>query len=403
MTTFNTIEEALADIALGRPVVVVDDEDRENEGDLIFAAEKATPEVMAFMIRYTSGYVCVALPESDCVRLDLPPMHHTNQDARGTAYTVTVDAAEGVSTGISAADRARTTRLLASADTVPSDLRRPGHVVPLRAREHGVLARRGHTEATVDLARLAGLRPAGALCEIVNDDGTMARLPQLEIFAKEHDLKLISIEQLVEYRKRTESLVVRAAETVIPNRFGTWRAVGFASSVDGGEHIALVLGDLGDGTDVLTRVHSECLTGDVLHSDRCDCGTQLDAAMAEISAQGRGVVVYLRGQEGRGIGLIAKLRAYALQDGGVDTVDANLELGHPVDARDYTNAAHILADLGVSSVRLLTNNPDKVAALHRFGLDVTGRAALPVHVTEHNLRYLTVKRDRLGHQIEGLA
>ncbi|GAB2818568.1 bifunctional 3,4-dihydroxy-2-butanone-4-phosphate synthase/GTP cyclohydrolase II [Actinocorallia aurea] len=402
MTTFSTIEEALADIALGRPVVVVDDEDRENEGDLIFAAEKATPELMAFMIRYTSGYVCIALPDSDCKRLDLPPMYHSNQDVRGTAYTVSVDAAEGVSTGISAADRARTTRLLASADTVPSDLRRPGHVVPLRAREHGVLVRRGHTEATVDLARLAGLRPAGALCEIVNDDGTMARLPQLEVFAKEHDLKLISIEQLVEYRKRHESLVARAAETVIPNRFGAWRAVGYTSAIDGGEHIALVLGDLGDGSDVLTRVHSECLTGDVLHSDRCDCGTQLDGAMAEIARAGRGVVVYLRGQEGRGIGLIAKLRAYGLQDAGADTVDANLELGHPIDAREYTNAAHILADLGVKSVRLLTNNPEKISALSSFGLEVSGREALPVHVTEHNRRYLTVKRDRLGHQIEGL-
>ncbi|GAB3679333.1 bifunctional 3,4-dihydroxy-2-butanone-4-phosphate synthase/GTP cyclohydrolase II [Actinocorallia lasiicapitis] len=403
MTIFNTIEEALADIAAGRPVVVVDDENRENEGDLVFAAEHATPELLAFTVRYTSGYICAPVTEADADRLNLPPMHHTNQDVRGTAYTVTVDASEGVSTGISAADRAHTIRLLADPATVPSDLRRPGHVVPLRAKDQGVLVRRGHTEATIDLARMAGLRPAGVLCEIVNDDGTMARLPQLEVFAKEHDLKLISIEQLVEYRKRTETLVSRDAETTIPNRFGQWQAVGYTSRIDGGEHIAMVLGDLSDGRDVLVRVHSECLTGDVLHSERCDCGTQLDAAMEEISAAGRGVIVYLRGQEGRGIGLIAKLRAYALQDGGADTVDANLELGHPVDARDYTNAAHILTDLGVKSLSLLTNNPAKTAALAEFGLEITGRVALPARVTEHNRRYLTVKRDRLGHEIEGLS
>ncbi|MEO5874988.1 MAG: bifunctional 3,4-dihydroxy-2-butanone-4-phosphate synthase/GTP cyclohydrolase II [Streptosporangiaceae bacterium] len=402
----NTIEEAIADIAAGRAVVVVDDEGRENEGDLVFAAEHATPELLAFMVRYTSGYICAPVTDSEADRLDLPPMHHTNQDVRGTAYTVSVDASEGISTGISAADRARTIRLLSSPDTKPSDLRRPGHVVPLRARAQGVLVRPGHTEATIDLARLAGCRPAGVLCEIVNDDGTMARLPQLEIFAKEHDLKLISIEQLVEYRKRTERLVTRNAETTIPNRFGSWRAVGYTSAVDGGEHIALVMGDVGTGTDdgsnVLVRVHSECLTGDVLHSERCDCGTQLDEAMEEIARVGRGIVVYLRGHEGRGIGLIAKLQAYALQDTGVDTVDANVELGHPIDSRDYTNSAHILSDLGVRSLRLLTNNSAKLAALDRFGLEVLGREALPVVITEHNRRYLTVKRDRLGHEIEGL-
>jgi len=398
----NTIEEAIADIAAGKAVVVVDDEGRENEGDLVFAAEHATPELIAFMVRYTSGYICAPLTDSEADRLDLPPMHHTNQDVRGTAYTVSVDASEGISTGISAADRARTIRLLSAPDTKPTDLRRPGHVVPLRARAQGVLVRPGHTEATIDLARLAGCRPAGVLCEIVNDDGTMARMPQLEIFAKEHDLKLISIEQLVDYRKRTERLVSRDAETTIPNRFGTWRAVGYTSSIDGGEHIALVMGDLGDGTDVLVRVHSECLTGDVLHSERCDCGTQLDEAMEEIAKVGRGVIVYLRGHEGRGIGLIAKLQAYALQDTGVDTVDANVELGHPIDSRDYSNSAHILNDLGVRSLRLLTNNPAKLSVLKSFGFEVLGREALPVIITEHNRRYLTVKRDRLGHEIEGL-
>ena len=397
---FDSIEEAIADIAAGKAVVVVDDEDRENEGDLVFAAEHATPELLAFMVRHTSGYICAPLTEEDCERLDLPPAHHTNQDQRGTAYTVSVDAREGVATGISAADRAHTIRLLASPATRPTDLTRPGHVVPLRAKSKGVLERTGHTEATVDLARLAGCRPAGVLCEIVNDDGTMARLPELQIFAKQHDLKLISIEQLVEYRKRTEKMVVREAETRLPNRFGVWRAFGYSSMIDGGEHMALVLGDLGDGSDVLVRAHSECLTGDVLHSDRCDCGTQLDAAMAAIAAEGRGVILYLRGHEGRGIGLIAKLRAYALQDNGSDTVDANLELGLPTDAREYTNAAQMLSDLGVRSVRVLTNNPDKLRGLQGFGIEVLGRVGLPVHVTQYNRRYLTVKRDRLGHEIE---
>lgn len=397
---FDSVEDAIADIAAGKAVIVVDDEDRENEGDLIFAAEHATPELVAFMVRHTSGYICAPLTEEDCERLALPPAHHTNQDRRGTAYTVSVDAAQGVATGISAADRAHTLRLLAGADTLPADLTRPGHVVPLRAKSKGVLERTGHTEATVDLARLAGCRPAGVLCEIVNDDGTMARLPELQIFAKQHDLKLISIEQLVEYRKRTEKMVIREAETRLPNRFGMWHAFGYSSMIDGGEHMALVLGDLGDGSDVLIRAHSECLTGDVLHSDRCDCGTQLDAAMEAISAEGRGVILYLRGHEGRGIGLIAKLRAYALQDNGSDTVDANLELGLPTDAREYTNAAQMLSDLGVRSVRVLTNNPDKLRGLQGFGIEVLGRVSLPVNVTPYNRRYLEVKRDRLGHEID---
>ncbi|WP_018657325.1 bifunctional 3,4-dihydroxy-2-butanone-4-phosphate synthase/GTP cyclohydrolase II [Actinomadura flavalba] len=399
---FDPIEEAVADIAAGRPVVVVDDEDRENEGDIIFAASLATPELLAFTVRYTSGVICVPMTGADLDRLQIPLMVSQNAERMRTAYTVSVDAAEGVSTGISAADRAHTIRLLAEPATTAGAFVRPGHIFPLRYREGGVLARRGHTEAAVDLAVLAGLAPAGVLAEVVNDDGTMARLPELQVFAKEHGLKLISVEQLAAYRRHTETTVTRVVETRLPNRYGDWTAVGFSSEVDGGEHVALVLGDLGDGADVLVRVHSECLTGDVLHSQRCDCGAQLDAAMERVAAEGRGVILYLRGHEGRGIGLLAKLRAYALQDEGADTVDANLELGLPADAREYSNAAHMLRDLGVTSVRVLTNNPAKLDGLDGFGLDVLGREAMPVAVTEHNLRYLTVKRDRLGHRIENL-
>jgi 3,4-dihydroxy 2-butanone 4-phosphate synthase/GTP cyclohydrolase II len=399
---FDDVEAAIADIAAGKAVVVVDDADRENEGDLIFAAGKATPELLAFMIRYTSGVICVPMLGKDLDRLQIPLMTAQNRERMRTAYTVSVDARDGVTTGISAADRARTIRTLSDSATEPYDLVRPGHIFPLRYHEGGVLRRRGHTEAAVDLARLAGLAEAGVLAEIVNDDGTMARLAQLEVFAKEHDLKLISIEQLVEYRRHTERMVKRVAETRLPNRHGTWRAIGYASAIDGGEHLALVYGDLGAGDDVLVRAHSECLTGDVLGSARCDCGTQLDMAMAEIARAGRGVVLYLRGHEGRGIGLLSKLRAYALQDNGSDTVDANLELGLPADAREYSNAAQMLTDLGVTSIRVLTNNPEKLKGLAGFGLEVLGRVALPVVVTEHNRRYLAVKRDRLGHEIEGL-
>jgi 3,4-dihydroxy 2-butanone 4-phosphate synthase / GTP cyclohydrolase II len=400
---FDTIPEAIADIAAGRPVVVVDDEDRENEGDIIFAAAKATPELLTFTIRHTSGVICVPMRGRDLDRLQIPLMTAQNSERMRTAYTVSVDARDGVSTGISAADRARTIRTLCDSATEPYELVRPGHIFPLRYHEGGVLRRRGHTEAAVDLARLAGLSEAGVLAEIVNDDGTMARLPELQVFAKEHKLRLVSIEQLAEYRKRTEPMVERVVETRVPNRYGMWRAVGFASSIDGGEHVALVYGDLGDGRDVLVRAHSECLTGDVLHSERCDCGPQLDTAMELVAAEGRGVIVYLRGHEGRGIGLLAKLRAYALQDNGSDTVDANLELGLPADAREYSNAAHMLRALGVRSVRVLTNNPAKLRGLDGYGLEVLGRVAMPVRVTEHNRRYLTVKRDRLGHQIDGLS
>jgi 3,4-dihydroxy 2-butanone 4-phosphate synthase/GTP cyclohydrolase II len=405
VTGLDSVERAVADIAAGKAVIVVDDEDRENEGDLIFAAELATPELVAFMVRYTSGYVCVPMEDGDCDRLDLPPMFHTNQDKRGTAYTVTVDAREGVSTGISATDRARTIRLLASPDSTATDFSRPGHVVPLRAREGGVLRRTGHTEAAVDLARMAGLHPAGVLCEVVSqkDEGDMARLEELRLFAAEHGLALISIADLVAYRRRTETQVRRVAEAQIPTDHGVFRAVGYDSVLDGIEHIALVRGEIGDGDDVLVRVHSECLTGDVFGSRRCDCGPQLDAALAAVAEAGRGVVLYIRGHEGRGIGLMHKLQAYQLQDGGSDTVDANLELGLPADARDYGTGAQILADLGVRTMTLLSNNPAKRAGLEGYGLEIVGRQALPTLATPENLRYLRTKRDRMGHDLPGLA
>ncbi|HEU0241671.1 MAG TPA: bifunctional 3,4-dihydroxy-2-butanone-4-phosphate synthase/GTP cyclohydrolase II [Micromonosporaceae bacterium] len=399
---FATIEQAIADIAAGRPVIVVDDEDRENEGDLIFAAELATPELVAFMVRHTSGYICVPLTGAECDRLELPPMYHTNQDRRGTAYTVTVDAREGIATGISAADRTRTIRLLASPDTKPVDLARPGHVVPLRAKAGGVLRRPGHTEAAVDLAEMAGLRPAGVLCELVNDDGTMKRLPDLEKFAADHDLTLISIADLIAHRRRTETQVERVAEARLPTEFGVFTAYGYRATHDGTEHIALVSGDIGDGRDVLVRVHSECLTGDVFGSVRCDCGPQLQAAMQRVATEGRGVVLYVRGHEGRGIGLMHKLQAYQLQDRGRDTVDANLDLGLPADARDYGTGAQILHDLGVRSMRLLTNNPAKRAGLEGYGLEISGREPMPVRVHEENVRYLRTKRDRMGHLLEEL-
>ncbi|MEU8301048.1 bifunctional 3,4-dihydroxy-2-butanone-4-phosphate synthase/GTP cyclohydrolase II [Micromonospora sp. NPDC048909] len=402
MSSFGTIEEALAEIAAGRPVVVVDDADRENEGDLIFAAELATPELLAFMVRYTSGYVCVPLTESEADRLDLPPMHHTNQDRRGTAYTVTVDAREGVSTGISAADRAHTIRLLADPATGPTDLARPGHVVPLRAREGGVLRRAGHTEAAIDLTRLAGLQPAGVLCELVNDDGTMMRLPDLEKFSAEHSLTLITIADLIAYRRRTEKQVEQVADARMPTEHGVFRALGYRSAHDPAEHVAMVFGDIGDGQDVLVRVHSECLTGDVFGSLRCDCGPQLDAALARVAREGRGVVLYMRGHEGRGIGLLHKLQAYQLQDRGRDTVDANLDLGLPADARDYGTGAQILYDLGVRSMRLLTNNPAKRAGLEGYGLTISGREGLPIRPHPENVRYLRTKRDRMGHLLDEL-
>jgi 3,4-dihydroxy 2-butanone 4-phosphate synthase/GTP cyclohydrolase II len=397
----DTVERAIAEIKSGKPVIVVDDEDRENEGDLIFAAELATPELVAFMVRYTSGYICVPLTEADADRLELPPMYHTNQDRRGTAYAVTVDAREGITTGISASDRAHTIRLLADPDSKSTDLARPGHVVPLRAKDGGVLRRPGHTEAAVDLAVLAGLHPAGVLCEVVSekDPADMARTEELRAFADEHDLALISIADLIAYRRRFEKLVRRVASARVPLRYGEFTAVGYDSTYDSREHVAFVYGEIGDGEDVLVRVHSECLTGDVFGSLRCDCGPQLDASLAAVAREGRGVVLYIRGHEGRGIGLLHKLQAYQLQDAGKDTLEANLALGLPADARDYGTGAQILVDLGIHSMRLLTNNPAKRAGLEGYGLRVTGKVPLPVHANPENLRYLQTKRDRMGHEL----
>jgi len=403
----DTVDRAIADIAAGRAVVVVDDADRENEGDIIFAASKATPALLAFTIRHTSGVICVPMLGEELDRLQLPLMTAQNNERMRTAFTVSVDARDGVTTGISAADRARTVRTLVDSATEPYELVRPGHVFPLRYTRGGVLRRPGHTEAAVDLARLAGLTPAGVLAEVVNDDGTMTRLPGLREFADEHGLALISIAQLIEQRRYSERMVTRVVQTTVPNGYGQWRAIGYLNSMDGTEHLALVLGEVDQpgesgaaAPDVLVRMHSECLTGDVFGSQRCDCGTQLNAAMAAIAAEGRGIVVYLRGHEGRGIGLLSKLQAYQLQDAGADTVDANTELGLPVDAREYSTGGQILADLGVSSLRLLTNNPAKIKGLSDYGLKVTGTVALPVSATPHNLRYLIAKRDRLGHLIE---
>jgi len=402
MNDFDDIEQAIADIAAGKAVIVVDDADRENEGDLIFAAEHATPQLLAFMVRHTSGFICVPMPESEADRLELPPMYHTNQDKRGTAYTVTVDARAGVSTGISAADRAHTIRLLADPSSSAADFSRPGHVVPLRARCGGVLRRPGHTEAAVDLATLAGLRPVGVLCELVNDDGTMMRVPDLTTFAEEHGITMISIADLVAHRRRHEKQVERAAEARIPTPYGVFTAVGYRTAHEDADNVALVYGDLGDGRDVLVRVHSECLTGDVFGSLRCDCGPQLQAALKRVADEGRGVVLYVRGHEGRGIGLLHKLQAYQLQDEGRDTVDANLDLGLPADARDYGTGAQILADLGIRTMRLLTNNPAKRAGLEGYGLRVIGREAMPMRANPENVRYLRTKRDRMGHLLDEL-
>ncbi|MEV6099373.1 bifunctional 3,4-dihydroxy-2-butanone-4-phosphate synthase/GTP cyclohydrolase II [Nocardia sp. NPDC051981] len=394
----DSIAAAVAAVARGGMVLVVDDENRENEGDLILAAEHATAENIAFLVRHTSGVLCVPMAGEDCDRLQLPPMTSVNEDPKGTAYTVSVDAVSGVSTGISAADRACTMRLLADPRTTAAQLSRPGHVFPLRANPRGVLGRPGHTEAAVDLMRLAGLRPAGVIAEVVNDDGSMARLPELLVMAREWGIPLISIADLIAHRKQLEHGIIREVETRLPTRFGDFRVYGYSDAHTGAEHLALVHGDP-SGENTLARVHSECLTGDAFGSLRCDCGEQLDAALEAVAEAGRGVIVYLRGQEGRGIGLLNKLRAYELQDAGADTVDANVRLGLPIDARDYGAAARILADLGVRSVRLLSNNPAKQSGLQANGIAVHARIPLQTPPTEHNVHYLATKRDRMSHQL----
>ena len=401
-SVFASIPEAVEDIRAGRLVVVVDDADRENEGDLIMAAEKVTPEAIAFIVRHSSGVICMPVVGDRLDELQVPLMVAANTDHQRTAFTVSIDARKGVTTGISAADRATTIRTVIDPATAPEDLSRPGHIFPLRYREGGVLKRAGHTEASVDLARLAGLYPAGVLCETVNDDGTMARLPDLARFAAEHALKIISIADLIAYRRAHEILVSRLAEAAIPTPHGEFRSYAYESLVDGRTHIALVLGDIGDGTEVLTRVHSECLTGDVFGSLRCDCGAQLERAMEIVGQEGRGVVLYVRGHEGRAIGLTHKLRAYELQDQGRDTVEANLELGFPADPRDYGIGAQILFDLGVRTMRLLTNNPAKRAGLEGYGLSISDRIPIQTVPTPQNIGYLRAKREKLGHLLDDL-
>ena len=396
---FDDIEAAIAAIAAGKPIVVTDDEDRENEGDLIFASELATTELVGFMNRYTSGVICVAMEGAELDRLDLPPMTAVNEDRKGTAYAVSVDARDGITTGISAADRAHTIKVLTNPTTLARDLTRPGHVFPLRAMPGGTLRRPGHTEAAVDLARLAGLKPSGVICEIVNDDGSMMRGPELREFADAHELVLISIADLIKYRRRTESQVQRVASAELPTEVGAFTAVGYRSIFDNIDHIALVMGEIGDGEEVLVRVHSECLTGDVLGSMRCDCGPQLHAAMRIVANEGRGVVLYMRGHEGRGIGLLHKLQAYALQDQGANTVEANLALGLPADARDYGTGAQILSDLGIKSMRLLSNNPTKRVGLDSYGLSITEQVPIEIQPNDYNLGYLRTKRDEMGHDL----
>jgi 3,4-dihydroxy 2-butanone 4-phosphate synthase/GTP cyclohydrolase II len=399
---FASVEQVLDEMRSGRMVIVVDDADRENEGDLIIAADKITPEALAFMVRHTSGVVCMPVVGDRLDELNIPMMVADSTDTQRTAFTVSIDVTQGTTTGISAADRATTIRAVIDQETAPADLVRPGHVFPLRYREGGVLKRAGHTEAAVDLARLAGLYPAGVLCEIVNDDGTMARLPDLVRFAREHGLLILSIAQLIDYRRRREQLVSKVAEARIPTLYGEFRALGYESLVDGRVHVAMVLGDVGDGNEILVRVHSECLTGDVFHSLRCDCGTQLDDALGKIGAAGRGVLLYIRGHEGRAIGLTHKLRAYQLQEQGRDTVEANEDLGFAPDPRDYGIGAQILYDIGVRSMKLMTNNPAKRAGLDGYGLSIAERVPLETKPTQENSAYLRAKREKLGHLLSNL-
>ena len=397
---FAPIEEVIAAIARGEMVIMVDDKDRENEGDLIVAAEAITPQQVGFMLRHTSGIICISVLGERLDELELPMMVAQNTDVRRTAFTVSIDAIEGSSTGISAEDRWRTIHAVVDPDTAAEDLARPGHLYPLRYKQGGVLKRAGHTEAAVDLAQLSDMYPAGVLAEIMNDDGTVSRLPQLEEFAERHGLLLGTIADLIAYRRRSEKLVERVVEARIPTQYGTFTAVGFRSLVDDRQHIALVMGNIGDGESLLTRVHSECLTGDVFGSRRCDCGDQLDEALRLVAEEGRGVVLYLRGHEGRGIGLLHKLAAYNLQDDGLDTVDANINLSLPVDSRDYGIGSQILYDLGVRSMRLMTNNPTKRAGIEGYGLSILERVPLLVEANDENREYMKAKATRMGHDID---
>jgi 3,4-dihydroxy 2-butanone 4-phosphate synthase/GTP cyclohydrolase II len=398
---FAGIEDAIAAIRDGKMVIVVDDEDRENEGDLTIAAEKITPDVINFMARFGRGLVCLAMTPERLDELEIPLMVPRNSSRFETAFCVSIEARHGTTTGISAADRATTVLAAIDQQTRPSDLVRPGHIFPLRARNAGVLVRAGQTEAAVDLARLAGLAPAGVICEIMNEDGTMARVSELSSFARRHDLLMITIADLITYRTRTETLVKSVASTNLPTEYGEFRLHAFENQIDKQTHVALVHGDVGDGQDVLVRVHSQCLTGDVFHSVRCDCGAQLDKALQRIAVEGRGVLLYLN-QEGRGIGLANKIRAYALQDEGLDTVEANERLGFKADQRDYGIGVQILRALGVRSMRLLSNNPRKLVAIEGYGLSVTEWLPLEIPASASTLRYLTTKRNKLGHALAGL-